>query len=195
MSDPVPQRARADLIGEEAVGELVAAATESPEAFAPLYYRYVAPVYRYILNRTGNQSEAEDLTSQVFLSALEGLAGYNHRGRLAAWLFGIARFKVADHFRASRRELPLEAANAESTDPDPLTQVIEVEDAQRVARAFRLLVEEDQELIRLRFVAELSFADIGEIVGCSEGAAKKRLTRLLARPLRPHGHTVRCPSG
>lgn len=181
MPDPVPQRAQADLIEEEAIGELVAAAKETPAAFAPLYYRYVAPVYRYILSRMGNQSEAEDLTSQVFLSALEGLAGYNHRGRLAAWLFGIARFKIADHFRASHRELPLEAAHGQSTDPDPLTHVIEVEDAHRVAQAFRLLVEEDQELIRLRFVAELSFAVIGEIVGCSEGAAKKRLARLLAR--------------
>lgn len=181
MQDSDQRQAHPELIDEDAIGEQVAAAKQSLAAFAPLYHRYVAAIYRYILSRTGNQSEAEDLTSQVFLGALEGLARYKHRGRLAAWLFGIARFKIADHFRAGHRELPLEAARVQSKDPDPLARVIEVEDAQQVADMLHLLADEEQELIRLRFVAELSYAEIGEIIGCSEGAAKKRLLRLLAR--------------
>jgi RNA polymerase sigma-70 factor (ECF subfamily) len=60
-------------------------------AFAELYRRHVAQVYRYHLIHTGSTTEAEDLTSQTFMAALDGIAGYRNTGAFAAWLMGIAR--------------------------------------------------------------------------------------------------------
>ena len=55
------------------------------EAFTALYRRYVAPIYRYLYHRLGNANDAEDLTAQVFMEALEGLASYRERGSFSAW--------------------------------------------------------------------------------------------------------------
>src|SRR5262245_7785389 len=69
-------------------------------AFAELYRRYLTPVYRFIFRRVGSDiALAEDLTSQVFLEVLDGLAGYRERGKFVAWLFTITRRRLADRFR------------------------------------------------------------------------------------------------
>src|SRR5512138_2277478 len=86
----------------------ISASQQDPSAFSGLYDRYVQPVYRYLYYRTGSASDAEDLTSQTFLSALEALPQYRHRGCFAAWLFRIARGKLIDFQRKERKQLPLD---------------------------------------------------------------------------------------
>jgi DNA-directed RNA polymerase specialized sigma24 family protein len=81
-----------------------------PDAFSELYHRYLPGIYRYHLARTGHVQEAEDLTAQTFLTALESIASFRGQGSFASWLFGIASHKLADHYRRSRIELPLEEA-------------------------------------------------------------------------------------
>ena len=92
--------------------ELVRQAQQDLEAFTALYHRYVDRIYRYLLVRVGNVADAQDLTSQTFLAAMEGLPGYRSYHPFAAWLFGIARHKVADHFRRRRPEAALDTAVA-----------------------------------------------------------------------------------
>ncbi len=74
------------------------------QAFGALYDRYVQRVYRYCYYRTSNTHEAEDLTAQIFLAALEGIPRYRQDGHFAAWLFSIARNKVAAYHRRAPHE-------------------------------------------------------------------------------------------
>src|SRR5262245_29357607 len=87
-------------------------ARTGPEAFAELYRRHVQSVYRYHLAHTGNVKDAEDLTSQTFMAALEGISTYRGAGPYITWLMGIASRKRALFFRrkGNRPDVPLDAA-------------------------------------------------------------------------------------
>jgi RNA polymerase sigma-70 factor, ECF subfamily len=153
---------------------------DDPDDFSAVYDRYVQPVYRYLYYRTGSPAEAEDLTSQTFLSALEALPRYRHEGNFAAWLFRIARSKFIDHARRQQKQLPLtERYPAEGT--DLLTQVVHTDEVARLSALIHQLDEDEQELIRLRYTAGLPFAQIAQILGSTENAVKKGLYRIVAR--------------
>ena len=160
---------------------LVTAAREDPAAFGRLYDRYVQPIYRYIFSRVGSAHEAEDITSQTFMSAYEALGKYRERGQFSAWLFRIARSKMNDHFRRSRREVGLEAVGEILEREDALGTLIRAEELSRIRSIIYHLDEDEQELIRLRYVADLSFVEIGDLLGKREDAVKKSVYRLLAR--------------
>ena len=165
----------------EDTSALVAAAREEPAAFGRLYDRYVQPIYRYIYSRVGSAHEAEDITSQTFMKAYESLNSYRERGLFSAWLFRIAQSKLNDHFRRSRREVGLEEAGEILEREDALGVLIRAEELSRMRSIIGHLDEEQQELIRLRYVADLSFAEIADVLGRREDAVKKSTYRLLAR--------------
>ncbi len=169
----------ADPHGADDVSALVESARCDPAAFAELYDRFVQPVFRYIRSRVGGAPEAEDLTAQTFLAALESLPRYRHRGRFSAWLFTIARSKVVDHLRRRAPEWLDESHAADG--PDPLAQAARSEESARLSALIRALDSEEQELIRLRFVADLPFAAMASVLGKNEAAVKKSLYRLLDR--------------
>lgn len=161
---------------------LLAACRSNPAAFARVYRRYLNRVYRYLYWRVGEKETAEDLTSQVFLAALESLPRYRHQGNFAAWLFAIARRKAADHFRFQRGQASLEAL--QDTLPgegDPLPRIIADEELERLGQAIASLGAAEQELLRLRFAAELSFDQIAALLKRRPAAVKMQLYRLLNR--------------
>jgi len=144
-----------------------------------LYDRFIQPVYRYFHSRVNNPIEAEDLTAQTFLAALEALPRYHHRGHFSAWLFTIARSKAMDFFR-QRESLPLEDAHA-AGNLDLLAQAARDEEIRLLAELVRALDVEEQELIRLRYVADLPFAEMAALLNKKEDTVKKSFYRLLAR--------------
>jgi RNA polymerase sigma-70 factor (ECF subfamily) len=168
--------------GLENEASLVESARRDPAAFSELYRRYVTPVYRYLYKWLGNAKDAEDLTSQVFMEALEGLVRYQERGSFAAWLFTIARRKAIQTFRRQHPTLSLdEAENLNNPAEDPLEQLVQDENIERMAAVFAGLDEDQRELLRLRFTAGLSYAEIGAVLGRSEAAVKMAINRLLRR--------------
>jgi RNA polymerase sigma-70 factor (ECF subfamily) len=177
-----------DLPSEGTIGislleeaSLIKTACSDPTAFNRLYLSYIRPIYRYIFSKVGESRETEDLTAQVFLAALEGLPRYHHNGHFAAWLFSIARHKVTDHFRSQHSELPIEVAYGETISRgDPLSTLIQTEESHRMSVLIHKLEEQDQELLRLRFVAELSFGEIARLINSNMETTKKRVYRLLA---------------
>jgi RNA polymerase sigma-70 factor (ECF subfamily) len=166
-------------IGAEA--ELVTAARQDPGKFGEIYQLYVHRIYRYLYSRTGNTQEAEDLTAQTFLAALENLEGFREDGCFAAWLFGIARNKVADHYRRARKNFPLDEQVEGSLVTEPLAGIIHSERASALSALIRELPEGERELLRLRYLAEMSFRDMARALKKNEDAVKKSLYRLLER--------------
>lgn len=172
---------KTQVIVADDIPALVTAAQNNPTEFGRLYDRYVQPIYRYIYSRVGRAHEAEDITSQTFVAAYEALGRYRERGQFSAWLFRIARSKINDHFRRSRREVGLEAAGEILEREDALGVLIRAEELSRIRSLISHLNEEEQELIRLRYVADLSFREIADLLGRREEAVKKFVYRLLAR--------------
>ncbi len=160
---------------------LVKKAKQDITAFEELYQRYVQAVYKYFYNRTGNRFEAEDLTEQTFMAAMEGIIQYRERGVFAAWLFSIARKKAADHFRRKTNK-PLQEIHEEiPVNSDFLNDIILTECQRAITTIFQSLPEKEKELIRLRYVADLSFASIGQLLHRSEGSVKKATYRIIQR--------------
>lgn len=166
---------------EKQVSQIIAAARHDPRMFGDLYLLYAQPVFRYLYSRVGSAPEAEDATAQTFLAALERFPKYRHDGYFASWLFSIARNKAMDYFRKQRNEASLDEAERIPADINPLQQVIKTERSAALWKLIRASSEDEQELIRLRYVAELSFAEIGHLLGQKEDTVKKTLYRLLAR--------------
>lgn len=159
---------------------LVCAAKKDPHAFDALYLNYVKQVYRYLYSRMGSQHDAEDATAQTFLSALEGFGRYRHEGHFSAWLFAIARRKAVDYFRLAEHSQFL-PDDLPAPGPDLLQQSDQNERIQTLMSKIKDLDEEEQELLRLRYAAQLGFTEIARLMNRKEDAVKKSLYRLLKR--------------
>jgi len=159
--------------------EIIKAAKEDLSHFKPLYQKWVSPVYRYFLHRVNNIKEAEDLTSQVFLKVIERLPTYRENGTFPAWLFTIAHHQRVDHLRSNIAVLPLEDITVKSLSDDLLDQAIKAGEYTKLRELIRLLPENEQELIRLRFVAMLSYREIALVLKRKPDAVRKKIFRLL----------------
>ena len=156
---------------------LVAAAQVNPTAFAPLYARYLPPVYRYCYRRLGTSAAAEDATSEVFVKALAAMPRYR-AGSFRSWLFTIAHHVTTDILRRQRPQEPLETAD-EPMDSAPTPEdVVVAADGHRALLA-RLPVDQ-RSIVELR-LAGLTDAEVAETLGRSVGAVKSTQFRALAR--------------
>jgi RNA polymerase sigma-70 factor (ECF subfamily) len=145
-----------------------------------LYHAYARRVFHYHYARVQNQHEAEDLTSQTFMAAWEQWHNLRDPKKAVGWLFSIARNKNSDHFR-NRQHIQHEELHdklANSANPISSETIDRLLDLQlHIDR----LTEKDQDLIRLRSVAELPFKQISQILHEPETRIKKRHYRLLQR--------------
>jgi len=161
----------------------VTKAKRDPNAFGQLYERYVDRIYNYVYYRVGNVHDAEDLTSRTFYRALSHLQAYEDRGvPFSAWLYRIAHNLVANWHRDRGRrpvvaldELVLKSRGSECPE-----DVAEMQDDTRSLReGIRNLDPVRQELLVFKFSQGLSNAEIGRIMGRSEGAIKSLYHRTL----------------
>ncbi len=159
------------------------AAQGDQEAFGVLYERYVSRIYSYIYYRTGNQHDAEDLTARVFFRALRHVENYKDRGLpLSAWLYRIAHNLVANWHRdnSRRNEVPLDEILLVRHGGDlPEVVLIENEEKEKLLKVIHHLPSDRQQLILLKFGEHLSNAEIGRVMGRSEGAVKSLYHRTL----------------
>jgi len=164
--------------------ELVRRAASDSEAFGELYERHVRRIYNYIYYRTGNHHDAEDLTARVFQRALGHVAGFQDKGvPFSAWLYRIAHNLVANwHRDESRRPtVPLDEHAASGVRGEhPEAEALAAEEQSMLLDVVRQLPEDRQQLLILKFVERLSNAEVGEIMGRTEGAIKSLYHRTLS---------------
>ena len=179
---------------------LVEAARRDPERFEALYRRYLAPVYSFAYYELGDHHAAEDATERTFLAALANLHRFDERARPAdgagastfkVWLFRIARNVVANERRSARRHPAAvldDATAAIVADPlDVEGDAVRRDEAAAAWRAVGRLPGDRRRAVVLRFVDELSTAEIAGVLGRSEGAVRvliHRALRTVARDLR-----------
>jgi RNA polymerase sigma-70 factor (ECF subfamily) len=156
---------------------------EALPPFEILYDRYHVQVYRYLHAHLKEEQDAVDLLQHVFFQAWRQSQTYEpRRGSVATWLFSIAHHRLVDFYRLSRPSLSWESVpDIPALDLNPEAQVIEAETVAQVKGLLGALPRSEQELLALRFAAGLSSAEIAVMIGKSEAATKKRLTRLLHR--------------
>lgn len=177
---------------------LVEAARRDPANFDALYRRYLAQVYSYTYYELGDHHAAEDATERVFLAALANLHRFQERAKPAdgdgastfrVWLFRIARNIVSNERRTARRR-PTEPIDATTVVADPLNveeSVVRREEAGAAMRAVGRLAGDRRRALILRFVDEMSTAEIAGVLGRSEGAVRVLIHRALRNVARDLG--------
>lgn len=162
---------------------LIERAKQDQEAFGRLYERYSQRIYQYIFYRTGSEPDAEDLAAKTFMRAWQHMANYDDRGvPFSAWLYRIAHNLVANWHRdrSRRKTISLDDLSRWQVNEDgPEASALFAEDRAALLRAVRHLPADRQELLSLKFVEHLSNAEIGDIMGRSEGAIKSLYHRTL----------------
>jgi len=169
---------------------MVEAAQRDPARFDALYRKYLARVYSYAYYELGDHHAAEDATERTFLAALANLQKFRERARPAdgegastfrVWLFQIARNIVANEERTARRR-PSEPIVETTVIADPLDvegDVVRREEAGAAWRAVGNLAGDRRRALVLRFVDEMTTAEIAGVLGRSEGAVRVLIHRAL----------------
>lgn len=167
MDEPGAVRNLEDLVAQAQQGNV--------QAFAQVYEQLFDRVLRYMLLRVGDQSEAEDLTQEVFVRIWEALPRYRPKGiPFLAWVFRIAHNLVVDRYRRIRgtEPVPLETAFGLAGTSDPAEGALASLDAQRLQAALAQLTELQRQVLLLRFGAGMSIQETARVLKKSEGAVK-----------------------
>ena len=161
---------------------LINQAKRDGEAFGALYEQHVDSIYNYLYYRTGNSHDAEDLTEKVFFRAMQHINKYEDQGvPFSAWLYKIARNLLANWYRdeSKRKSISLDKFEHRQSDSGPEIISELAENKEELLEAIRRLPPERQELLILKFVERMSNAEIGLVLGRTEGAIKSLYHRTL----------------
>lgn len=164
--------------------ELAGRAAAEREAFAELYRRHREAVFRYLRARCRDDDLALELSAVTFEKALTNIHRYRTRGGgFVAWLLRIARNAAADHERRRRPLVGQWPMNNDkpSNDPSPEEQAVRSDERRRLRLLVADLPELQRDALALRYGAGLTAGEIGAVIGKSEEATQKLISRAVAR--------------
>lgn len=159
----------------------IQAAERDPAAFAPLYEYYFPKVYTYVRYRIPANSDVEDIVAEIFLTVIKKLKQFEwrHGNSLAAWLFRIARNRVADFYRGNPRQpMPIDSLGSHrDSAPLPEDELLRQERLVRLQQLLNTLSSRQQEIITLKFFGQLRNQQIAQILGIDERTVASHLCR------------------
>jgi RNA polymerase sigma-70 factor (ECF subfamily) len=173
----VPNTSDAELIQRFLDGEM--------EAFAWIVKRHEDYVYNAVIYMTGDDRDAEDITQEVFLKAYRGIRNFRHEAELRTWLYRIAVNTVRSGWRRQKRrpscdslqDRPSADLPSGPDDQNPVRKIVQQETIQRVKKAISELKQEWREVIVLRDIEGLTYAEVAGVLDVPEGTVKSRLAR------------------
>jgi RNA polymerase sigma-70 factor (ECF subfamily) len=153
------------------------------EAFGKLYDAHVNRIYKHIYYRVGNETDAEDLTQQVFLKAWQAIHRYKRTASpFVAWLMTISHNVIVDFHRTRRDKADLET---ETLADDPASRPEQTAEAgfeqRRLRRVILQLGSDEQQVVVLRFMEGFEFREIASVMGKKEGNVRVILHRALVK--------------
>jgi RNA polymerase sigma-70 factor (ECF subfamily) len=161
--------------------EWVLEAQSNPKKFDPIYRKYYTKIFTYIDRRIQNKDLASDITSQVFIQAIQRIHSYEDKGySFGSWLFRIAHNTVCQEFRDLKRSKVVDLEINQLFLVDGLDESADKEERlQTLALALKKMKRKHLEIIELRYFENLAFREIGLQLGISENTAKVRCFRAL----------------
>ncbi len=142
-------------------------------ALSELYELCFDKIYRFIFYRVGHKEVAEDLTEEVFTKAFENLKSLQTSSKFEAWLYQIARNKVIDYYRSKKQLTALEDVEHTLEYETNLVDIVNLKIEQKIfIKLLKELQPEQQIVIKLKFLEELSNEEISELLGKTEGAIR-----------------------
>lgn len=147
------------------------------EAFGQLYDKYITKIYRFIFFKVETKSEAEDITQQVFLKAWQNIYSFKNKkgARFSSWLYRIAKNAVIDHYRTKKEYIDIEDIKYDkefASSSDIEEKIQNTKKFKEVKKAIQNLSEDEQEVVVMKFVDELSNKEIGKILNKTQGTIR-----------------------
>lgn len=159
-------------------------AKKSPEHFGPLYKKYHEQIFRFIYQRMNDKDVASDVTSQVFIKAMDNLKRYQYRGLpFSSWLYRIAYSEVIQFFRDKKAVQYVNAESLQIMDiiEDFDNRLSSKENIGKLMNCLKTLKATDVEMIEMRYFENRSYKEISEIKDITENSAKVKTFRALER--------------
>ena len=145
------------------------------QAFAAMMGAWHVPIYSFLRSMLNEHDDAADATQETFLQVFRSIDTFRGEAKFSTWLYTIARRKGLDALR-SRKQLALRHAHADASDWEARLEADPFFDGDQAERklhaALQLLPARQREVFTLRYFQEMAYADIAELNGTSEGAAK-----------------------
>jgi len=145
------------------------------ECFGQLYDHYLPAIYRYVFMKVSNKHEAEDLTHEVFMSAWQNLERYKFKGfPFSSWLYNIAHNRVIDFYRTKKSHADIEEVDEGFIKVVyALDKIIDTSlEIEKVHAALQEMTDEQQDVILMRFMEDMSHRDIAAAMNKTEGAVR-----------------------
>ncbi len=162
-------------------------------AFEMLMEKHMGIIYNIALRMTANQDDAEDMTQEIMIKIFRSLSSFKGNSKFSTWIYRVAVNTCLDELKKkkNKKHLSLDAEISgddgenqieikdDSPSPEKLAEQNELRDM--VAAAVKLLSDEHRAVIVLRDIRGMSYSEIAEILGCSDGTVKSRISRARAQ--------------
>lgn len=164
---------------------------KDPRGLEVLYERYVKKVYRLALSRLNSQTDAEDITSQVFLKLCKSLMTFRGDSKFSTWIYTITSNTIIDYVRKRKQSVSLDQdvglndgesiqRDVEDSSPGPEAQVLDNELNRRIVEAVSKLPETQRTVVELRYFLDSSYQEIADYLNIELGTVKSRLNRAIS---------------